>query len=316
MKTYRELAARAGKGESCVLATVIDTEGSSPAEPSMKMLAGPHGRITGTVGGGRVEAEVERTAQRVLTSGVPETLAFTLDDDLADEGGLICGGTVRILVERVDPPAAWAAAAADAFVNGQRAALLARIGQRVERELLLDAEADRWIADELPRLEGDLFVEPIFRPRCILLGAGHVGRAVARVAREAGFVVTVVEDRAEQAARAEADQIITCADLVEGFGELETNTQDFVVVLTRSHGLDYACARAALASPARYVGMLASRKKAARLRAELEREEDGPDAARLESPVGLEIGAASAGEIAVSIVARMIQVKRTARESG
>jgi xanthine dehydrogenase accessory factor len=135
---------------------------------------------------------------------------------------------------------------------------------------------------------------------------------VARVAREAGFVVTAVEDRPDQAARAEVDEVVIAEDLVEGLAGLETNAQDFIVVLTRSHGMDFRCARAALASPARYVGMLASKKKAARLRAELE----PAQAARLESPVGLEIGAASAGEIAVSIVARMIQVKRAGREGG
>ena len=312
MKVYRELAARADRGETCTLATVIDTQGSSPAEASMKMLAGSEGRITGTVGGGRVEAEVEQAAGRVLESGSPETLSFTLDDDMADEGGLICGGTVRILVERVDPPAGWAAAVVEAFRHGRRAALIARIGETVERELLLDDEADPWIADELPRLDGDRFVEPIFRPRCILLGAGHVGRAVARVAREAGFVVTAVEDRPEQAARAEVDEVVIAEDLVEGLAGLDPNAQDFILVLTRSHGMDFRCAKAALASPARWVGMLASKKKAARLREEL----DPAAAARLESPVGLEIGASSAGEIAVSIVARMIRVKRAAREGG
>lgn len=310
MKVFLELARRAAKGETLALATVVGTEGSSPAQAAMKMLVAERGRVAGTVGGGRVEATIERAAQATIATGRASTISFTLDDDMADEGGLICGGTVRILVERVEPPAQWAAEAEEAQRRGRRAVLLARIGEHVERTLVLDELADPWLHDEQPRLEGETFVEPLFRPRCILLGAGHVGRAVARIASEAGFAVAVVEDREEQAARAEADEVL-CAELTEGLGRLDPGPWDFVVVMTRSHGLDFRCVRAALQGPARYVGMLASRKKTAALRAKLE--EEGIDAARLEAPVGLDIGAKSAGEIAVSIVAQMIRLRRAGR---
>jgi xanthine dehydrogenase accessory factor len=308
VKALAEVARRAAAGEAVALATVVETIGSSPAEPAMRMAVGREGRLAGSVGGGRVEATVIEKARETLGSGRAEILSFTLDDDLADEGGLLCGGTVRILVERVDPPGAWAARAV--ALRGRRAALLARLGHHVAHEVVEGDAAAPYLASEDPRLDGDLFVEPLAAPRCLVVGAGHVGRAVARVAREAGFVVTAIEDRAAEAARVEADEVI-CAPLAEGLARAAPDAPDFVVVTTRAHGLDLACTRAALLTGARYVGLLASRKKADVIRAALARE--GVEASRLHAPVGLDLAAKSVGEIAVSVVAQLIKVRRLGR---
>ncbi|HEX5138702.1 MAG TPA: XdhC family protein, partial [Planctomycetota bacterium] len=155
-----------------------------------------------------------------------------------------------------------------------------------------------------------LFIEPLVAPRCIVVGAGHVGRAVAAVARDAGLSVTAVEDRPAEAERVVADAVI-CAPLEEGLGAAAPGPSDFVVVTTRAHGLDLRCVRAALGTKARYVGLLASRKKADVIRAALAKE--GVDATRLHAPVGLDLAAKSAGEIAVSIVAQLIKVRRLGR---
>ncbi len=316
MKALAEIARCSESGEACALATVIGTDGSAPSEPAMKMTVGPVGRSAGTIGGGRVEADVERTALAVLESGRPEIVSFTLDDDMAEEGGLICGGTVRILVERVALPAPWASQALDLRRRARRGALLARIGEAgVTRELLRGAAADRYLTSEEPRTDGDVFIEPMVTPRCLIVGAGHVGRAVARIARVADLYVAVVEDRADQARRAEevADEVVDAGPdgLAAGFAQLEPGPDDFVVVMTRGTGLDLACARAALLSPARYVGLLASHRKAERIRAELTGE--GVDAERLHAPVGLDLGATSAGEIALSVVAQLVKVRRLGR---
>ena len=312
MNTLKELCRRIAD-EPCALATVIATEGSSPSEASMRMLVGSKGRVAGTIGGGHVEATVEAKAREVLDSGRPEILSFTLDDDVADEGGLICGGTVRILVERVQAPATWAQDACRAAQLGRRGVLLARVGETVEHTFLAGEDAGPYLGTEEPRFEEGLFIEPLVMPRCIIVGAGHVGRAVARVASVAGYRVCVVEDRKDQAAKAEdlADTVIT-AELEQGFADLDAGPDDFVVVMTRGHGLDLRCVRAALKSPARYVGMLASRKKAKTIRETLEKE--GVDTSqRLHAPVGLDLAAKSAGEIAVSVVAQLIKVRRLGR---
>ena len=313
MRTLGELCQRVAE-EPCVLATVIATEGSSPSVASMRMLVGKGGRVAGTIGGGHVEASVEARAREVASSGRPEIMSFTLDDDLADEGGLICGGTVRILVERVQPPATWAQEACRAAQYGRRGVLLARIGETsVEHRFLAGEDAAPYLTSEEPRLEDGLFIEPLVMPRCIIVGAGHVGRAVARVARVAGYRICVVEDREDQARKARdlADRVIT-AELERGFADLEAGPDDFVVVMTRGHGLDLRCVRAALKSPARYVGMLASRKKAKTIREALAKE--GVDTSqRLHAPIGLDLAAKSAGEIAVSVVAQLIKVRRLGR---
>lgn len=310
MNAFHEVARRAAAGEAVALATVIETVGSAPAEPAMRMAVGGAGRLAGTVGGGRVEAAVIERARDALRTGRAEVLSFTLDDDLADEGGLLCGGTVRILVERVDPPAAWAARATELRAQGRSAALLARLGEHVTHEVVEGEAAARYLGSEEPRLEGDLFVEPLLLPRCLVVGAGHVGRAVAQVARAAGFLVAAIEDRPAEAARVEADEVIV-SPLEEGIARAAPGAGDFVVVTTRAHGLDLRCVRAALLTPARYVGLLASRKKAEVIRAALARE--GVDAVRLHAPVGLDLAAKSAGEIAVSVVAQLIKVRRLGR---
>jgi xanthine dehydrogenase accessory factor len=313
VKTLGELCGRVEK-EPCVLATVIATEGSSPSEASMRMLVGREGRVAGTIGGGHVEASVEAKAREVLDSGRPEVMSFTLDDDVADEGGLICGGTVRILVERVQPPATWAREAHDAAQYGRRGVLVARIGEKsVDHRFLAGDEAAPYLPSEEARFEDGLFIEPLVMPRCIIVGAGHVGRAVARIASVAGYRVCVVEDREDQAQKARdlADTVVT-AELEQGFADLDAGPDDFVVVMTRGHGLDLRCVRAALKSPARYVGMLASRKKAGTIREALEKE--GVDTSkRLHAPIGLDLAAKSAGEIAVSVVAQLIKVRRLGR---
>lgn len=310
MRVLEELARRLEAGERCALATVVSVEGSSPAQASMRMLVGAQGRIAGSVGGGRLEGDVEKAALSALADGEPRLLDFTLSDDVADEGGLICGGTVRILVERVSPPAPWVGEALALIVTGRRGALVARIGKSVERALLRGPEAEPFLGSETPRVEGDRFVEPLLRPRCIVLGGGHVGRAVAAVANEAGFLVAAVEDRPAEAARIAAERVV-CAPFEEGLRSLEPGPDDFVVIATRAHGLDLRCARAALRSPARYVGMLGSKRKVATVAAALA--EEGLGSERLHAPIGLDLGGVSAGEIAVSIVAQMIKVRRKGR---
>jgi len=310
VKAIEEVARRGAAGKPVALATVIETIGSAPAESAMRMAVGEEGRLAGTVGGGRVEATVIERAQEALRSGRHHLLSFTLDDDLADEGGLLCGGTVRILVERVDPPAAWAARATELRAQGAPAVLIARLGDHVSHEIIEGKHATQYLKSEEPRLENDVFIEPLLAPRCIVVGVGHVGRAVARVAHESGLLVTAVEDRESEAARAPADAVI-CAPLEEGLAQAAPSESDFVVVTTRAHGLDLRCVRAALKTKARYVGLLASRKKAEVIRAALAK--DGIDATRLHAPVGLDLAAKSAGEIAVSIVAQLIKVRRLGR---
>ena len=169
-----------------------------------------------------------------------------------------------------------------------------------------------------PRLVcgGDLevFVEPLTVPRLLVLGAGHLGRAVARVAAPAGFRVSVVDDRREHA---RLERLPGAAEAIaapwdEAFGRLEADDGTSIVIVTRSCAIDERCLRWALGTPARYVGMLGSSRKIARVREHLVAE-GVPEKSfsRLHAPVGLDLGARTHEEIAIAVVAELIAVRRT-----
>jgi len=160
-----------------------------------------------------------------------------------------------------------------------------------------------------------VYIEPVLpEPRLVVLGAGHVGRALAQTAAHAGFRVTVVDDRAEHAAPErfpDVERILVgpFVSTLEGAG-IDANT--YLLVATRGHLQDFEAVAAALRTPARYVGLVGSRRKRKLLFEELERQ--GFDAAarsRVVTPAGLAIGSVTPAEIAVSIVAQMIEVRRS-----
>lgn len=159
-----------------------------------------------------------------------------------------------------------------------------------------------------------VFVEPLApRPRLIILGAGHVGRALSHAARFAGFRVTVVDDREEYADRARLPDAhdVVCAGFGEAFSSLTVDYGTFVLIATRGHKHDFTAARAALRTPARYVGLVGSRTKRDLLLEHLAEEGFEPEErARVVTPAGLSIDSVTPEEIAVSIVAQMIGIRR------
>jgi xanthine dehydrogenase accessory factor len=159
-----------------------------------------------------------------------------------------------------------------------------------------------------------VYIEPLLlEPRLVVLGAGHVGKQLARLARFTGFRVTVVDDREEYA---NAENIPDAHELVvrsfgQAFEDLPVENSTFVVVATRGHNHDLDAVKAALRTTAGYIGLLGSRRKKALLSRSLE--ESGfskEDINRVIIPVGLEIGSVSPEEISVSIMAQVIQKRR------
>jgi len=163
--------------------------------------------------------------------------------------------------------------------------------------------------------EVSVFID-VVRPaaRLVLYGAGHVGERVAHVAAEAGLSAVVVDDRPDFARRERfpcAAEVL-CADLEkEPLGGLSPGPEDFVLVLTRCHALDEAVLEAALRTPARYVGLIGSRRKVALILRSIARRlgRDPRSDPRLHAPVGLKLGDKSPGEIAISILAEILLVK-------
>lgn len=190
------------------------------------------------------------------------------------------------------------------------------------QEKALELAGQVW-ASRLPQLASapvdeettiTLFADPIFPlPEMVILGGGHVAQPLAALAKRTGFQVTVIDDRPDFANPArfpEADRLI-CADFAQALTEIQVGPQSYIVIVTRGHQYDYFCLRETISLPAAYIGMIGSRAKVRgtkeRLRAE------GIDAELIEqvhAPIGINIGAETPEEIAVSIMAEIICVRR------
>lgn len=321
-----------GRGESVALATIVDTHGSTPQRAGAALVLRADGGMTGTLGGGCIEAEAAEAAAGVLASGRPRLLGFELTEDIAVDYGLACGGRERIFITRVTPHAANAGAVRDvlAAIDAHRAIAVAM--PLVERESLPfaavvspDAPERRGgeIADEAlavlaephprPRVRrlaaGDeLYVEPVMPPvEIVVVGAGHVGRAVAAAAGFLGHRVVVIDDRADFANgdRFPGAEVI-CGDIGASIALRVVSPSSAVVIVTRGHKYDYQALEAALRTPAFYVGLMGSRRKVALLYRQLAA--DGVPGERLRdvrAPIGLDIGAVTPEEIALSIMAEI-----------
>ena len=243
------------RGESAALVTVIRAQGSTPQRAGAKMLVFADGRTVGTIGGGCYENEAVGRARVAIGDGRSAVLHFELNDDFAQENGLICGGRMDV---HVDP-------------------------------LLPD-------------------------PPLFIVGAGHVGFQLGRVAADAGFRLTVVDDR-EKFANTErfpgADLIVE--PIPEWLHRADIPASAFVVVLTRGHQHDLDAMRALAARDLRYLGLIGSRAKVARIYAALLNEGLPAECLeRVHAPIGFDIGAVTPAEIAISILAELIAVRRAA----
>ncbi|PYU99890.1 MAG: xanthine dehydrogenase [Acidobacteria bacterium] len=188
---------------------------------------------------------------------------------------------------------------------------------RIEKPKLLTFDLTEDDAEESGLLCGgvmEVYVEPILPdPVLYVFGAGHVGQCVAQVARSIGFKIAVVDDRIKYAnpERFPQADTIYVDPWEENFRKLPVNDSSYVLIATRGHNFDLACLRFALHTPAKYIGLLGSRRKTKLLYEALERE--GMDPANFErvyAPVGIEIGSETPEEIAISIAAELVAVKK------
>jgi xanthine dehydrogenase accessory factor len=332
---WRAAARVARDASPAALATVARRRGSLPMASDAKMLVEADGRRAGTIGGGCLEADVIAQALEVLRHGRPAIVRHTLNADVAGDLGLSCGGTVELFLEPVIPGAAAAglyeaiAGALDTRATGTVATALH--WSAGPRKTLYLGDDVRTVgtpvapaAPVLPVATVDetmgAFLEPLPRtPRLILFGAGHVGAEIARVAAATDFHVMVIDDRDDFANRARFPQAadVVVRDLPAALDALELDHDDYVIACTRGHAMDAIVIERTAASPARYVGMLGSRRKreviwdaleaAGVLRAALE---------RVKVPVGEEIGADTPGEIGIAVMAELIRIRRLGSRPG
>lgn len=336
------------RGDKSVAYTaLVETRGSTPQKAGATMLVFPDGSQTGTLGGGCVEAEVKRRALQLLDQGAAEILTFQLDSDYGWDDGLICGGRMRMLVDPVRPgdDVSYFRSLAELMTSGSgytEAVIIDRekagSGRDADR-ILLDERANvlatrgsgeippaliehfRWL-DERPRpyvAAGISFLPRLKRSRLLVVGGGHIGQKVAELAAEADFDVWVVDDREQycnperfpQAKRLIVDQIDTA------LSGLEIDTNTFCIVVTRGHNHDEEALYHLAETPARYVGMIGSKRKVKLIFDDLLREGISREAlARVRAPLGLDIGSQTVAEIAVSIAAELIAMRNLGRIPG
>jgi xanthine dehydrogenase accessory factor len=165
----------------------------------------------------------------------------------------------------------------------------------------------------------DVFVEPVVpQPAAFIFGAGHISKSLSKVAALAGFRTIIIDDRESYANRErfpEADEI-HAGEYEEVCGELEVNESSYLVIVTRGHRDDMRVLRWATGTPARYIAMIGSKRKVISVIKELEKEGIHASAfERIFAPMGFDIGAITPEEIAVSVVAEMIAIRRNADSS-
>ncbi|MBT9243879.1 XdhC family protein [Gemmobacter fulvus] len=310
---------RAGRG--AVLATVVETWGSAPRQTGSQLVIDSAGRIMGSVSGGCVEGAVITEAQEALVDGQPRLLTFGVSDDTAFAVGLACGGTIRILLEPVGT----------ALPEQMLAELVAARATRAPRAYVVNTEswsrrltdgagdalapaiATRMRADRSGMEEGGWFIA-VHNPalRLIVVGAVHIAQPLVQMARACGYDCTLIDPRETfgASARFPGERILDdWPD--EALAALRPDGRTAVVTLTHDPKLDDPAIRAALASDVFYLGCLgSSRTHAKRLERLVAEGVDAAQIARIHAPVGLNIGAKSPAEIAVSIMAQITQVLR------
>lgn len=327
----RELAET---GVAGAMATVSSQRGSLPMARDAKLVVAEDGRRWGTVGGGCTEADVAEQALAAAQSGVPSFARHTLNADLAGDVGLSCGGTVELFLEPIVATPEMAAlygALAEAADRRMAGTVLtavdwsggprkeARIGDELIRVgAAFDLEPGPAVPSRAAaRVDEALgaLIEPLERvPRVVIFGAGYVGRAIAKVAADAGFYVLITDDREEFA---DPDRLpwaheVIADDFRAVLDRLSLDADDYVLATTRGHSYDAAIVERTATSAARYVGMLGSARKRAVIFEALERAGVPREALRrVRVPIGEAIGADTPAEIAVSVVAELIRVRRT-----
>ena len=254
MDIYEEIVKLRREGRRGAVATIVNVRGSIPSFRTAKMLVRDDGSITGTIGGGCVEADVWQAAREVMEQEKPRTLTFNLNQDPKYDTGLVCGGTLEVYVEPVLPPA-----------------------------LLY------------------------------IFGAGHVSVNLYKTAHAAGFDVVVIDDREAYANRErfpEAREVIA-EDFEQAMAKIAPTESSYLVIVTRGHRDDMRVLRWAVATPARYIGMIGSKRKVMMTHRELVNQ-GVPEHLfdRVHAPVGLDIGAITPEEIAIAITAELIAIRR------
>ena len=335
-------------GQPCVLATVVRTKGSTPQKPGAMLLVRPDGSGVGTLGGGCVEGDIWFAAKEILRRhGGPEFKDYFLNEDIAARDGLVCGGTMYFYLEPIWGAKEFLALGhelLEAYGGGNPVGLATVVNvpqgaSNLGTKLLLRDDgsfqgslgtpqldtqavavaqrvADLGVTEYFATEDGtEVFVEGFTTPpTLVMVGGGHVGKATADLAHNLGFRVFVVDDRPEFANEQRfpyAEQTVVANYSQPLTQHFPINVNTFVVVATRGHRYDDMALETAMNTRARYIGLLGSKRKTLMIYQRLMHQGIPVERLRqVHAPIGLDIGALTPEELAVSIMAEIIMARR------
>lgn len=325
------LIATLQKGESVVLGAIVRSSGSAPRTSGARMLIENDGTLVGSVGGGALEGACQTKARELFAGSEHFALLdFSLTAISAAEAGMVCGGAVSVLLIKIEPPALpLFRQLREAYQHGKRPALVTTLphngsppqmsGMGIETESNLPIDLREELSKKNRRAplllelgKREYFIEPLVHPGTVhLVGAGHVALATAVCANFAGFEIVVMDDRAEFANSErypQAREVYVLASFDNCIRDL--GPDDYVIIVTRGHLHDRDVLAQALKTSAGYIGMIGSRsKRAAVYRSLQDAGFSETDLQRVHCPIGLAIGADTPAEIAISIVAELVQAR-------
>jgi xanthine dehydrogenase accessory factor len=345
---YHNILEEIRAGTKNVLATVIETAGSTPQKPGSSALFGEAGLLAGTVGGGPLEDEVQHIAESLMITGFSDYFYFNMNDEPGSDGA-ICGGEARVLVD-AEPSANLSALVAMEdclsrheggflltvvskkfdqgrsikryWINGPEREHLPEGMDTVFKDLILKnlqkAEQEGFISIDLNAIPDHqvkmAFLEHIKpMPHLLIVGGGHVGKALAHLGSLLEFEISVLDDRDEYASKEnipDADHLIV-SEVGAALQKMKPGPESYIVIVTRGHRLDGDALKACIGSEAAYIGMIGSRNKVALMKKQfLEEGWATPEQwESIHTPIGLSIGSVTVQEIAVSIAAQLIEVR-------
>jgi xanthine dehydrogenase accessory factor len=340
------------KDKNLVLATIVATKGSSPQVPGVSALFSEKGLLTGTLGGGILEARAEVKALESLQTGQSSLDRFELYADISSEEGAICGGEETILfdAQAVENEPAFREVV-KSLGKRQAGVLVTRVDRQrediirlrrswVEKEEIFGVDTERRdmpYREEIKQAFSTgkpvflstheakdekrkyVYLEPQFPlSHLVIAGAGHVGQAILHIGHLLDFEVTVIDDRPEFANKdmvPEADHIIV-EDIGKAIAEIRKTTDTYIVIVTRGHSHDADALKACIGSEVAYIGMIGSGRKIALMREKFI--DLGWATAnqfdRVYAPIGIDIQSKTVQEIAVSIAAELIKVRNQVQD--
>ena len=304
------------QGHGIALAIVVDTWGSSPRQRGALMAIRDDGQIAGSVSGGCVETSVMESGLRLINEGGAERLDFGVADETAWRVGLSCGGRISVWV-----------CSSDAMATH----LLEEAGERMASRLPVAMKCDLMAgtmtqagagsslkANTLDEDEGAFLLEVVAKPRVFIIGGVHISQHLAPMAVDAGFDVTVIDPRTTFANAERFPNINLVSDWPQDvLADQSLDNQTALVTLTHDPKIDDAALVATLSHPVFHIACLGSRRThAARLERLREKGFSEEDLSRIHGPAGLNIGAQTPAEIAVSVLAELIAAWRGVSPEG